>query len=164
MLSCNKSGGHCHPGKPYGNFSESPAACQAAPLCKKVSVPPLELPKVDLDFCQVVGGKIHLRKNELQICCYGNHIGFNTTVGGITTCYQTCGWDGIFRDILLHQWSEEGGDSQTNEAVAHEINACPDDIERQGEVIWMKFQKVARTPAKISNGDEDYGQGGGIKF
>ena len=52
----------------------------------------------------------------------------------------------------------------SNEAVTHEINACPDDIDRQGEVIWIKFQKVARTPAKTGEDNEDYDQGDGVKF
>ena len=71
------------------------------------------------------------------------------------------------RHVLMqpqHEWSEENKESQTNEAVTHEINACPDDIDRQGEVTWMKFQKVARTPAKTGQDDEDYGQGDGVKF
>ena len=163
LLWCDKCDGNCHPGKPYRTFSESPSTCRSALLCKKVSVPPLELPKLDLNFCQVVGEKDAF-EIEPQKCCYGNHVGFNATAGGTTTPYQKCGWDGTFCDMPLCQWSEEEEDPKTNEKVSHKINACPDDIEREGEVVWMKFQKVARTAAKKSDNDDDYGQGDGVKF
>ena len=64
----------------------------------------------------------------------------------------------------LREWEGDEDDPKTKQKIIHKINACPDDIDRDGKVIWMKFQKVARTPAKTVDEDEDYGQGDGIKF
>ena len=47
---------------------------------------------------------------------------------------------------------------------SHKINVCPDDIDRNDKIVWMKFQNVARTPTETSNEDEDYDQGDGVKF
>ena len=163
QLLCDKCNGHCHPGKPYRTFSESPSTCRSALLCQKVSVRPLELPKLDMNFCQVIG-ETDTFEIEPRSCSYGNHVGFNSTAGGTTKRYQKCGWDGTFRDMPLREWEDEEEDPKTKETISNKINACPDDIDRVGKVIWMKFQKVARTSAKTTNADEDYGQGDGVNF
>ena len=153
----------CHPGKPYRTFSESPATCRSALLCQKVSVKPLEIPKLDRNFCHVIG-EADTIESEPQICCYGNHVGFESAAGGTTKPYRKCGWNGMFRGMLMREWEGDKDDPKTKQKIIHNINACPDDIDRDGKVIWMKFQKVARTPAKTGDEDEDYGQGDGVKF
>ena len=64
----------------------------------------------------------------------------------------------------MREWEDDGEDAKLKEKFSYKINACPYDIDRDSKVVWMKFQKVARTSAKISNKDEDYGQGDGVKF
>ena len=134
MLWCDRYDDHCHRGKQYRTFSESPAACWSALLCENVSAPPLELSNLNLDFSQVVE-ESNAFEIEPQKCCYGQHVKFTTTASSTTTRYQKCGWDGTFRGMPLHPWSEEDEDFQTNDIVTHKINACPDDIKRQDEVV-----------------------------
>ena len=128
-----------------------------------MSVKPLEIPKLDRNFCHVIG-EADTFESEPQICCYGNHVGFESAAGGTTKPYRKCGWNGMFRGMLMREWEGDKDDPKTKQKIIHNINACPDDIDRDGKVIWMKFQKVARTPAKTGDKDEDYGQGDGVKF
>ena len=162
QLMCNKCSGNCHPGKAYKTFSESPSTCRAALLCKQIHIPPLDLPVLDKNF-RLVPGEIDFFKIEPEACCYGHHVGLETSSTQTTKSYPKCGWDGKFRHMPLHEWSEE--DPKTKDIVSHSINACPIDINREGKIIWMKFQKVARAMEKpISDKDDDYGVGNSVKF
>ena len=159
LLLCNECNGQCHPGTPYKTFAKSTAACRTALLCPKVHVPPLDLPVIDLNF-RPVDGKTDEFKIEPEKCCYGNHVGLKRSVTGRVEEYMKCGWDGKFSDMPLHKWSQQG--SATKEDVEYSINACPNEINRAGKVIWMTFQKVARVGK--SDDDEAYGEDNGVKF
>ena len=49
-------------------------------------------------------------------------------------------------------------DPETKETIIHRINACPDDIDCKGKVVWMTFQKVAQTAEAMSDGHGSYGK------
>ena len=83
QLVCDKCNRHCHTGKPYRTFSELPVTCRSALLCQKVPVKPLELPNLDMNFCQIVG-ETDTFESKPHICYYGNHVGFESTAGNTT--------------------------------------------------------------------------------
>ena len=124
-------------------------------------MPPLDLPVLDLNFRQVPGETDYFMIKPEQ-CCYGNHVGFYATSDGTTDRYHKCGWDGKFWEMSLYEWSEV--EPKASETVDHQINACPDETNREALVTWMKFQKVARTKDNPSDEDGDYGSDNGIKF
>ena len=55
-------------------------------------------------------------------------------------------------------------DPTTGEAIKHCIHACPDEYKRGGKVVWMDFQKVARSETKSDDEDGDYNGDDGVKF
>ena len=57
-------------------------------------------------------------------------------------------------------------DLTTDKEIIHRINACPDDYNRPGNVIWMEFRKVAQYEEKPreNDDDEDYGVNNVVKF
>ena len=40
----------------------------------------------------------------------------------------------------LREWEGNEEDQKTKQKFIHKINACPDDSDRDGKVMWMKFQ------------------------
>ena len=45
----------CYPGTTYLTFSELQSLCRAVLLCKEVHIPPLDLPVLEVNFCQQPG-------------------------------------------------------------------------------------------------------------
>jgi len=57
QFECQECSEQCHPGSTYQTFSTSPSICLNSLICDKVHVPPLDLPKLEFNFCELVGEK-----------------------------------------------------------------------------------------------------------
>ena len=54
----------------------------------------MELQKLNMNFCHVID-KADTFESKPQICCYGNHVGFESAAGNRTKLYQKYGWNGM---------------------------------------------------------------------
>ena len=121
-------------------FSTSSRHCCTALLYNGEHVFPLDLPKLDLNFCSVPGPA-----NEFFIhqerCCYVNHHRFETAAGETTELHNICGRDDNLYSMLKHKQREV--DLVIGKETVDYINACPDEYHRPGCVTRMGFQKVA---------------------
>ena len=162
LVQCSLCSGECHPGSKYQTFSVSPSTCTSALLCVRVHIPPYDLPKLDINFRAIPGETDEFYMHP-EACCYGTHVGFNTSAG-TTQSYPKCGWDAAFKSMPMHE--RVVIEESTGEEVKHCIRACPDEYERDGKVIWMDFLKVARGAESTTNNDddEDWNAGDGVKF
>lgn len=146
ILMCQKCNGKCHPGSTYQTFSASLSTCMSALLCDKVHVPELDLPCLDINFRPELQqmDKFFTHPEE---CCYGVHCGLARNDDGVALSYPKCGWESVFKDLLLHERSEV--DPSSGEETIHCIRACPDEYDREGRVTWMDFIKVRCLCLKI---------------
>ena len=132
-------------------------------LYKKVHIPDLDLPKLDINFDPVPGEVdeflIHPEKR-----CYGSHCGSRSNAGATRERYQKCGWDGAYKKMPLHERIETN--VNTREEVPHCIHACPDEYKREGKVIQMDFLKVAHSTenTEVNDEDDEYGGDDGFKL
>ena len=89
-ILCQLCNNDCHPGSKYHTFSVSPSACANALLCDKVHVPELDLPKLDINFRAIPGETDEFYMHP-EKCCYGYHVGINTSASSASEIYQKCG-------------------------------------------------------------------------
>ena len=159
-FECQMCHSDCHSGSKYHTFSLSTSSCASALLCDKVHVPQLDFPKLDINFREMADetDEFHIHPES---CSYGCHVGFRAGLGSTET-YQKCGWDATFKSMPMHERIVT--DPTTGEVIKHCIRACPDEYKRGGKVVWMDFQKVARSESKSDDEDGDYNGDDGVKF